>query len=79
MSKDLRDFNRTHHEAELFTQQAKVKAVNEVKQQQIYTSANHLLISLEKLLNNLDDETIKKNKEHVDNLYYHIGAVKGCT
>ena len=44
----------------------------------MYTSINHLLISFEKILDNTTSENIELNKEHIDNVYYHIGAIKGC-
>lgn len=46
--------------------------------EEIYSSINHLTISFEKLIDELTTDTIEKHKEHIDNVYYHIGKIKGC-
>ncbi len=45
---------------------------------EIFNSVNHARISLEKLLENLSEEDLAKNKQHIDNIYYHLGALRGC-
>lgn len=77
--KDLeREFNRTMHKAK---ELIKTKRQNEDKSlcsSQIYNSTTHLQISLEKFLETLQPDDVLKNKQHIDNIYYHLGAIEGC-
>ena len=45
---------------------------------QIHNSCTHLEISLEKFLENTTVDELQLNREHIDNIYYHLGAIKGC-
>lgn len=77
--KDLeKQFNRTLRDAQY---EIKTKRQNEDKSfcsSQIFNSTTHLLISLEKFLETLSPEDVLKNKQHIDNIYYHLGAIEGC-
>lgn len=77
--KDLeKEFNRTMHRSK---EVIKTKRQNEDKNlcsSQIFNSTTHLLISLEKFLETLQHDDTLKNKQHIDNIYYHLGAIKGC-
>jgi hypothetical protein len=77
--KDLeKQFNRTLRDAQ---DAIKTKRQNEDKNlcsSQIFNSTTHLLISLEKFLETLQHDDILKNKQHIDNIYYHLGAIEGC-
>lgn len=77
--KDLeREFNRTKRDA---AEAIKTKRQNEDKNlcsSQIYNSTTHLQISLEKFLETLQPDDVLKNKQHIDNIYYHLGAIEGC-
>jgi hypothetical protein len=74
----MNKFNRTAIDAEKEHISRLNKSIREEANQQIYSSINHLLISFEKILDNTNSENIELNKEHIDNVYYHIGAIKGC-
>lgn len=74
----MNKFNRTAIDAEKEHISRLNKSIREEANQQMYTSINHLLISFEKILDNTNSENIELNKEHIDNVYYHIGAIKGC-
>jgi hypothetical protein len=74
----MRNFNRTAIDAEKEHISRMNKSIREEANQQIFTSINHLLISFEKILDNTTSENIELNKEYIDNVYYHIGAIKAC-
>lgn len=74
---ELKEFARTMQKAE---KQIRDK-INSEKQKasdaQVYSSCSHLEISLDKLLENMTTESITENKQHIDNIFYHIGAIRG--
>ena len=74
----MNNFNRTAIDAEKEHILRLNKSIREEANQLMYTSINHLLISFEKILDNTTSENIELNKEHIDNIYYHVGAIKGC-
>jgi len=74
----MNSFSRTAIDAEKEHILRLNKSIREDANQQMYTSINHLLISFEKILDNTNSENIELNKEHINNVYYHIGAIKGC-
>lgn len=74
----MNNFNRTAIDAEKEHILRLNKSIREEANQLMYTSINHLLISFEKILDNTNSENIELNKEHIDNVYYDIGAIKGC-
>ncbi len=41
-------------------------------------SVSTLQHSFEKLLETMSPEEINNNKQHIDNVYYHLGVIKGC-
>lgn len=73
------NFSRTAIDAEKQTK--KTRFENDVKycKDELFNSATHLLISFEKLLDSLPNEIIEANTEHIDNVYYHIGKLKGLS
>lgn len=70
-------FNITSNQAQIEHKRIRSEKDNEYCKAEIYSSTNHLLISFEKLLDDLVFNTIEDNKEHIDNVYYHIGKIKG--
>lgn len=72
----MKDFIRTKSQAEVQYRMREEQEINKLRQEQVFTGVNHIQISLEELLETiqLDD----KQKVHVDNIYYHLGALKGC-
>ena len=73
-----REFNRTKIDAERIHRQKLMDALKNEGLNQIRGSLIHLEISLNKLLENVTTEDIQENKQHIDNIYYHIGAIRGC-
>lgn len=77
--KDLeKEFNRTLRDAEDAIKQNRQNEDKNLCSSQIFNSTTHLLISLEKFLETLQPDDVLKNKQHIDNIYYHLGAIKGC-
>lgn len=70
-------FNRTAIDAEKHSRSSRDS--NDVKycKEEIYSSINHLLISFEKFVDNTTSDDISINKDSIDNVYYHIGKIKG--
>lgn len=77
MSK-LKEFQRTRIDAEKTSRQKLNDVLRGEGLNQIRLSINHLEISLEKVLELATDESIKATREHIDNIYYHIGMIKGA-
>lgn len=73
-----KEFNRTKRDAEMIHRQKLMDTLKNEGLNQIRGSLIHLEISLNKFLENLTTENIQENKEHIDNIYYHIGAIRGC-
>jgi hypothetical protein len=75
---ELKEFERTGIKAELNIKQKMKDEVQKAVMVQIASSINHLEISLDKFLQNTKSEELHLNKQEIDNIYYHIGAIKGC-
>ena len=43
----------------------------------VRASVNGIEFSLDKLLEQATDDSIKANKEHIDSIYHHVGMIKG--
>jgi hypothetical protein len=70
----MNNFNRTAFNAEKDFRYKRKE--NDIKycNEEISSSINHLLISFEKYIEHKD---LNIDKEHIDNVYYHIGKIKG--
>lgn len=72
-SKFSNTYNRAHIEL--------IDRVNREKQEllnkEIFNSVTNARISLEKMLENLSEADLDKNKQHIDNIYYHLGVLRG--
>lgn len=78
MSDDrLKKFNRTAIGAEKESRERRNNEDAKLCKTEIYSSITHLLISFEDLLNNTTTNELENNNEHIDNVYYHIGKIKG--
>lgn len=73
-----RNFNRTSIDAQSQVETRVSGEMAKLRNSETYKSANHLLISMDKIVDLLPDQQINAIKEHIDNVYYHIGVVKGC-
>lgn len=73
----MSQLNRTAIDSE--KQFRDIREKNDVKfcKEEIFSAVGHLLISFEKLIDSLNDEEKLKNYQHIDNVYYHIGKIKG--
>lgn len=61
-----------------FMSPTEVARVNKGKTTEIFTSTNQMIIDLDKLVELVDADGTKGLKPIIDNLYYHVGALKGC-
>lgn len=70
------NFNRTAIDSE--KEFRKLRFENDVKfcKEEMFSSINHALISFEKFLEDISQEDTVRNKDHIDNVYYHIGKLK---
>lgn len=73
----LKKFNRTAFNAEKESKERRNNEDAKLCKTEIYSSINHILISFEKFLDNTTSDELENNKEHIDNVYYHIGKIKG--
>lgn len=71
----MKEFNRTKNKAESEYRMREDQEINKLRQEQVFTGVNHIQISLEKLLETI--QLNEKQKAHVDNIYYHLGAMRG--
>ncbi len=75
---EVKDFKRTMREAERRIKDHLAAVKKKESESEIYFSCQHLEISLDNLLENLTTDTIKERKDEIENIYYHIGKIKGC-
>lgn len=68
---EIEDLERTSRKAQLAIESKIEREINKLKKDEISNSINHLEISLEKYLKAGADIEI-------DNVYYHIGAIKAA-
>lgn len=73
----MNDFERTAVKAETSVRANREREENKLCKIEIFNSINHLETSLGKALENTDVETLGESKQHIDNVYYHIGKIKG--
>lgn len=71
------NFNRTAMQAETEARLQREREDIKLSKSEIYSSTNHAVISMDKLVEGLNDEIKKELKQHIDNVYYHIGKIKG--
>ncbi len=73
-----RNFNRTAVDAQIGVETRISTETAKLRNSETYKSANHVLISMDKLVDLLPDQQLNAVKEHIDNVYYHAGVIKGC-
>jgi len=73
----MNEFNRRALNAETRARISKERELIKISNSEVSSSIDHLHLSLEKFLERLDSDLVQKHKEHVDNVYYHIGNIKG--
>lgn len=71
-------FNKTAVQAEHDMRLKREREENKLCKSEIFSSLNHLVISMDKLVEQCPYELVEVNKGHIDNVYYHIGKIKGC-
>lgn len=71
-------FNKTSVEAQSEVSRRIEKESDKLKKSESYKSANYILISMDKLVDCISQQQLGEIKEHIDNVYYHAGVVKGC-
>lgn len=69
-------FNRTAIEAEKENRRLLFKANYEMCKAETFSSVNHLLIALDKIVDGMADCDKNKLKCEIDNCYYHVGKIK---
>lgn len=75
---EVKDFQRTMRDTEQRIKDHLASLNAKEANSQIYSSCGALENSIEKIVDNLSPDTIKEFKEQIDNIYYHIGKIKGC-
>lgn len=75
---EVKDFQRTMREAEQKIKDHLAMLNKKEADSQIYSSCGALENSIDKIVDNLTTDAVKELKEHIDNIYYHIGKIKGC-
>lgn len=75
---EVKDFHRTMREAEQRIKDHLAAVKQKESHSEIFFSCQHLEIILDNLLENLTTDTIKERKDEIENIYYHIGKIKGC-
>ena len=79
MEKKLeRYFNKTAVESQREIEERVQRQAAKIRNDESYKSANHALISMDKIVDALPDQQLNSIKQHIDNVYYHIGVIKGC-
>lgn len=73
-----KEFNRTKHRAKEVIKTKRQDEDEKICSMEIFNATTHLLISLENFLDTLQPDDVLKNKQHIDNIYYHLGAIEGC-
>ena len=74
----MKDFHRTAINAEREIGILRDKKDMEFCTTEIYNSINALITSFEKFVENAQPGDVTLNKEHIDNVYYHVGKIKAC-
>ena len=79
MSKsEVKDFQRTMRDAEQKIKDHLAMLNKKEAASQIYSSCGVLENSIDKVVNLIGPEYPKELAEQIDNIYYHIGKIKGC-
>lgn len=79
MSKsEVKDFQRTMREAEQKIKDHLAMLNDKEAKSQIYSSCGALENSIDKVVELMSPQNLPAMKEHIDNIYYHIGKIKGC-
>ena len=79
MSKsEVKDFQRTMRDAEQKIKDHLAMLNDKEAKSQIYSSCGALENSIDKIVDLSGPECAKELREQIDNIYYHIGKIKGC-
>lgn len=76
--REVKDFQRTMREAEQRIKDHLAMLNNKEADSQIFSSCNALEASIDKVVEVVKPQEMEHFKEHIDNIYYHIGKIKGC-
>lgn len=72
----IKKFERTAIDSEKSMRVLRKKQDDDYCKNEIDSSINHLSVSLDKWMNELDEDVILCSKDHIDNIYYHLGKIK---
>lgn len=72
----MNNFQRTQLKSETENSQIIKSEIIKIIKSEIYSSVNHQEISMYKIVEQLPEVLIKEIKQHIDNVYYHIGRIK---
>lgn len=79
----MNNFERTKQKSERDNQAMIYNQTVKLCKEEIYSSATHQGTSMDKIVESLDlesnTELSKKLKEHIDNVYYHMGKIQAAS
>ena len=75
---EVKDFQRTMRDAEQKIKDHLAMLNDREAKSQIYSSCGALENSIDKVVDLMNPQNMPALKEYVDNIYYHIGKIKGC-
>lgn len=72
-------YNKYALKAETENRVRREKSDYDLCKSEIYSSTNHMFISLDKIVDSLPSESKELLKSELENLYYHVGKIKAHT
>lgn len=75
---DVKEFQRTMKSAEQQIKDHLSFLNNKEADSQIFSSCGAMENSINKIVELMDPQKMPNFKQHIDNVYYHIGKIKGC-